>query len=182
MGYDERIHENKWRHYEHKLDIILAMMDPMVVSVMDIGAGPEMYIGARLPEYVDYIPVDYIKRSDATFIYDLNNYEFPDFKVETMIASGILEYLEDLDWIINKFCENCWEAIVTYPLLDQFESDPERIKHWGYVNQHQKEEIIEMFTSRGMELCGEKFDDYTWSHVLLFRQPVDLYTYRENVL
>ena len=82
-------------------------------SVMDLGAG-SMHLRKILPEGVKYYPVDYKKNSDDEIVCDFNKKEFPDLKVDAVIAAGILEYIEDQRWFLDKITESCNKLIISY--------------------------------------------------------------------
>jgi hypothetical protein len=72
-----------------------------VSTVMDLGAG-QCYVKEFLPEGVEYIPVDYLKRGGIDIICDFNQYEFPDKKADCVFLVGVLQYVQDWKWLVRR--------------------------------------------------------------------------------
>ena len=82
-------------------------------SVMDLGAGA-MHLRKILPEGVKYIPVDYKKNAADEIVCDFNKKEFPDVKVDAIVAAGILGYIEDQRWFLDCVAESCNKLAISY--------------------------------------------------------------------
>lgn len=82
-------------------------------SVLDVGAGA-MYLKNILPDNVQYYPLDYTMRCADTIVCDLNNYEFPDLKVDVAVCAGIIGYLNDLEWFFQKLATCAKKIILSY--------------------------------------------------------------------
>jgi hypothetical protein len=120
-------------------------------SVMDLGAGA-MTLKRYLPDDIRYIPVDYIKRYDETVVCDFNKQEFPNYSVDTIFVSGCLEYVENVEWFIEKIQNQCAkEVIISYRSLELTPDIQYRVSI-GWVNFYTTTEIIEIFQKYGFLL------------------------------
>lgn len=79
-------------------------------TIVDIGAANER-IRAFLPGNIRYLPVDYIRYSEETILYDLRKNEFPrlesDSKRTCIILIAIIMYAPDWKWLLRRIGENC---------------------------------------------------------------------------
>jgi len=83
-------------------------------TVLDLGCG-QMWLKDYLPPAVtSYHGCDYASRGADTILCDFNQREFPDLTVDLCFVSGCLEYIEDVDWFLNKISQNCNSLILSY--------------------------------------------------------------------
>lgn len=84
-------------------------------TVIDLGAANER-IKAFLPKQCRYIPVDYIRYSEQTLIFNLDQYEFPTpervpggYNPEgtCIVSMGNLQHVRDWKWYLGLIAENC---------------------------------------------------------------------------
>lgn len=106
LGYEQE----SWRK---RIVIVSSFIANEDKSVVDLGAG-NMQLGRLVSDDVDYYPVDYRKTSEKTIVCDFNNHEFPDIKSDVICAVGILEYIKDPEWFLNRIIDSCRKCIITY--------------------------------------------------------------------
>lgn len=70
-------------------------------SMLDLGAGA-MRARDYLPEGVQYLPVDYKERTPETVVCDFNRYEFPTQTADLVFAVGVLGYVRDWKWFLDR--------------------------------------------------------------------------------
>jgi|GEM_PF-4927130 len=109
--------EDKWG-YEHRgwHMRLVEMADYLSAEdkiVMDLGAG-NMHLRKILPEGTKYIPVDYRATSSETIVCDLNQYQFPDVKVDAIVAAGIFDYIVDKHWFLDSVTNCADKVIISY--------------------------------------------------------------------
>lgn len=114
-----------------------------VRSVLDVGAG-SMFLGKLLPPEVQYYPLDYERHCDETLVCDLNAYEFPDVTADVAVLAGILEYVNDVDWLLDTLSNRVSTIVLTY-----------RGKEKGYKEcLYTCDEMIMKLRYRGFVLTG----------------------------
>ena len=120
-------------------------------SVVDLGAG-NMSLKSILPDGVSYFPVDYIARSEKTIVADFNNYEFPNVLVDCCFCSGVLEYINDLEWFVEKLNQTgCKYILVSYSVRQENQTIEER-RSRAWVNDYTLYELVDLFQQRGFIL------------------------------
>ncbi|MHA4811235.1 methyltransferase domain-containing protein [Flavitalea flava] len=148
---------NTWKEIEYfdeewknRIQQMASYIPPNTKSIMDIGCG-KMWLKEYLPDGCKYFGVDYINRGTDSHLFDLNNYEFPDFTCDLAFVSGCLEYIDDYKWLIDEIAVKNKECIISYCLLDVFTDLKEREKlHWR--NHLSEMELIDLFSKNEMYL------------------------------
>ena len=132
---------------------------------MDIGCG-KMWLKDYLQPGCKYFGVDYIDRGVDSYVFDLNNYEFPDFFCDLAFVSGCLEYIDDYKWLLRKICTQNRVCIISYCIFDVFNDLKERRKlHWK--NQLTERELIDLFVDNDMHLTDKDKTD-TQNYIYVF--------------
>lgn len=126
--------------------------------VMDLGCG-EQWLRNYLPEESEYVPVDYKKRSDDTFIADFNKRQFPPIKVEDIFVSGCLEYINDPEWFIDNICSHALKKVILSYCTTNTHPDIIKRKELFWKNHLSKEEVIRHFEQHGFELQQSNIHD-----------------------
>ena len=144
-----------WRQYEGRVRHMRALLEPGTKSVLDFGAGM-MFLKKLLPPEVKYYPVDMKKRFGETIVCDLNKKQFPDVHADMGFCSGILEYLEDIDWFAGKLYEHTDGVVLSYSILEAFPDISYR-RSRGWVSDLTTEELIACFVRNGFFVTG-------WDH------------------
>lgn len=150
--------ENLWDYRIKKMIEYVDFND--VESIMDLGAGGQ-HVRKYLPKNVKYIPVDYVQREHCmeTVICDFNNDEFPQYHVDLIYLSGILEYIEKPEEWIRKVCDCCEYVVLAYNTFNT-ESINERESR-GWISHLNKDEIIMYFSVNGFKCVAcDKYSEY----------------------
>jgi hypothetical protein len=135
--------------------------------VLEVGAG-RRHLETVLDTRSTYLPSDLVKRSDDTFVADLNKRPLPTLdtlKPDVVVFAGVLEYITGLHdvpaWLAREVstCITSYECASSAPRsLRRF---AEVIRRWrtGWVNTHTEAELVSMFGAAGFD-CDER---RTWS-------------------
>ena len=159
-----------WKDIENNFDFVegnwnarvrqVAQLIPNeVLSIMDLGAGA-MTLRNYIDKKIKYYPVDYCKRSSETILCDFEKKEFPDIEVDCITASGILEYVNDMDWFVKKICEYCKYAVITYNPIEILNSIFIR-QTSSWKNNYTIFEIMKFFMDNGFYPCAERITKST---------------------
>lgn len=145
-----------WTNYEERVRHMRMLIPPETRSILDFGAGV-MFLRKLLPENMSYYPVDYKRRFDETIVCDFNKKEFPEKKADAAFCSGILEYIEDLEWFAAQLTQRVETVILSYSILEAFPNIEER-RETGWVNDFTTEKLIAIFMRHGFYVSE-------WDHV-----------------
>lgn len=117
--------------------------------VLEFGAG-RLILKDHLPKGCTYTPSDIVDRGHGTIVCDLNKRPFPEFdKFDYIVFSGVVEYINDLDEVIDYLVKVSPKIIVSYATREAF---PKYRGIHGWVNEYSKEEFIKLFNRHGYEL------------------------------
>lgn len=111
------LHQKMWLD---RVEVMVKFIDDTDRKVMDLGAG-SMHLKELLSKDVEYYPVDYVKRSSETIVCDFNKNEFPEFDVDVMVCSGILEYIEQPKQFLDNVTKHCRKIILSYKGKEKFD-------------------------------------------------------------
>jgi len=114
--------------------------------VLDVGAGA-MALGSLLAPRCIYQPADVVERRPGCFVADLNRREFPPGAYDFVTFLGVLEYVHDIDWALERAREAAPRMIVTY--CTDIGADPELRRGMGWVNDFSAEAFV-----AALERCG----------------------------
>lgn len=110
--------------------------------VIEFGAG-NAYLRNHLPDSVTYTPSDLIKREDDFLICDLNKGIDLDLRsYDTVILSGVLEYVYDIDRVFNRFPNNIEYVILSYACKNICSVD--RLAN-GWLSDYTQKELEDVF-------------------------------------
>jgi SAM-dependent methyltransferase len=124
-------------------------------SVLDLGCG-QMWLKEFLLPSNQYTGVDYQQRDSETIVCDFNRCEFPNVSADVFFVSGCLEYIHDFESFIENIANSCRRCIISYCCMDEF-SDIQMRRQRAWVNDLTREQLLEMFFSKGMRLtCEDK--------------------------
>lgn len=136
-----------------------------VRSLMDLGCGQQA-CGHMLAETVDYYPVDQYRHIPSTIVKDFNKGEFLEIPVDVIFCSGVLEYIYDLDSLLEKFARYGKTVLCSYCCTD---THPNRATIW--VNHLSHSDFIKLFERHGFSLEQELFpDNECGNHIYFFRK------------
>lgn len=118
--------------------------------VLDIGAGA-MALESVLPRGCAYQPVDVVERRPGCFVADLNQRQFPPGTYDRITFLGVLEYVHDIDWPLQRAREAAPRMIVTY--CSDTGADVALRRGMGWVNDFTAPAFV-----AALERCGWKVE------------------------
>lgn len=121
-------------------------------SVLDLGCG-SMWLKDFLPESVTYYGCDYKSRGPDVLVCDFNKHEFPDIEVDVCFASGVLEYVEDVEWFLNRVSQVSGKLLLSYCTVDDYPDRSFR-KKLCWVNHLSEDELVNLAKTCHLELCS----------------------------
>ena len=127
-------------------------IEPSDKSILDLGCG-KMWLKEYLKPDIIYYGCDYKLRDKNTLVCDFNKMQFPEIFVDICFASGILEYIEDLDWFFDEIRKNCNTFIVSYCILEYNKNIVTRRRN-GWKNHLNSTDLIEKIESKGFLLIN----------------------------
>lgn len=147
----------RWKNYEYfdagwkeRIHQLASFIEDEQV-ILDLGCGP-MWLREMLPPGIHYMGCDYTKREDTTLICDFNKKEFPAVQADACFVSGVLEYVEDPDWFLDRICACCDALLLSYCTTDYHPDRRSRASlHW--VNHLSFTELMDKMEARGFILC-----------------------------
>jgi hypothetical protein len=142
---------NSWKdieRFDNSWDVRVSTMSKLVSStsrsVVDLGCGRsklESYLGVG----VSYLGVDYKKRNDKTCVCDFNEHQFVSGRYDTVFISGVLEYIDDVDWFANQVKRSANnEIIISYCTTDLNPSLSKRLRN-GWKNHLSAKLLVDLF-------------------------------------
>lgn len=119
-------------------------------TLLDVGAG-NMDLKKFLPIEIGYTPADLYKRNENTIVFDLNKKQFTNKKFDFISAIGLIEYLNDPIWFLNKCYLHSKILLFTYNIyknnfLLNFLKKKNR-KKLGYFNHYNLDEILKLLNN-----------------------------------
>jgi methyltransferase family protein len=123
---------------------------PAGSRVIDIGAGSQAVRGL-LPAGCDYVPVDLVSRSPDTVVCDLNRDALPELTADWLIASGVLEYVFDVDRVVAWMASAAPRIALSYETADDQTRYYRRARSW--VNDYTGEQMHALLAGHGLEVA-----------------------------
>jgi hypothetical protein len=149
--------------WESRNPVIASMIEPNS-KILEFGAGT-MTLPKYLPENCTYIPSDIFERVPGILVCDLNAGDIPLLpKVDVVAFSGVLEYINDVQRIINHLQGICNTIVASYAICTM--KKPEEIKlrrSAGWINDYTEEEFLKIFRNSGF-VCVKKT---TWTNQIV---------------
>jgi len=138
--------------------------------ILDIGCG-RMWLKDFLDSSKVYLGCDFVKRNDDTIVCNLNDNQFPEIKADLCFVSGCFEYVENIEWFLDKL-EACAPALIISYCTRDLNPDLKLRKSMGWVNHLSFQEIVRMIASRGFSLV-KRVDVIDGNEILKFvRQAI----------
>jgi hypothetical protein len=125
---------------------------PAGSRVIDVGAGSQVVRGL-LPGGCDYVPVDLVSRSPDTVVCDLNRDVLPGLTADWLVASGVLEYVFDVDRVVGWMASAAPRIALSYETADGQTRYYRRARSW--VNDYTGEQMRALLTGHGLEVVKE---------------------------
>lgn len=136
--------ERDYSIWNNRTGIALEMLETDCKSILDLGAGGMCSLNFISPE-IAYYPVDFFKRYPETIVCDLNKGEFPEQKVDCVLALGILQYIEPAEKLIENICNCCNSVIFSYSTILEASRNFAGRQRRGVRNNYKLVDIIKMF-------------------------------------
>ncbi|RTL78617.1 MAG: class I SAM-dependent methyltransferase [Hyphomicrobiales bacterium] len=142
--------ENLSPDWDERTALIAALV-PAGSSVIEFGAA-RLVLRRHLDPSCSYQPVDLVKRSDDTIVFDLNGAlpKLPQ-QYDVAIFSGVLEYVHDLGRIMEWLPRISRSVIFSYAVTDML-SDPVTRRQNGWVNSFSDKEIRRIVGMAGLDV------------------------------
>jgi hypothetical protein len=152
----------------------MATLVPKGSRVVEFGAG-SCRLKAWLDASCEYIPSDIVQRGPDTVICDLNRSPLPNLahlNVNVALFAGVLEYLGDLDGVVDwlsRFVESC---IVSYDCVPCGLTLPGRLRerfrrqYYGYLSDYTEDQLVAIFRRRGF--ANAHSDSWTNQRLFVF--------------
>lgn len=146
---------------------LLATLIPANSVVLEFGAG-RVTLPHFLPQGCTYIPSDIVKRTQDTFVCDLNAPQLTSFPVhDVSVFSGVLEYVHNLPRLLTRLATQSRYVIASYASTDFAEQrDSLRRRKHGWVNDYSLDGFQALFGDQGFQ-C-EQMILYDTQHLFRF--------------
>jgi hypothetical protein len=119
---------------------------PDHVRVLDLGCGA-MTLGSLLKPGCSYFPADVVERRKGCFVVDLNRQEFPVGRYDWVTFLGVLEYIHDVGWPMQKARQAAPNLLVTY--CTHIGGDVSIRRGMGWVNDLNRAEFETLLMDTG---------------------------------
>lgn len=129
--------------------------------VVDVGAGAQA-LRSVLPSDCTYVPVDIVQRTPDTITCDLNRDEPPALSADYLVASGLVEYINDAGRLVRWMASVAPNVVLSYEPADG-ESRRYR-RSSGWVNDYTEGEIRELLSGNGLMVV----DSATWRRQTIY--------------
>jgi hypothetical protein len=157
--------DNRWKnfnedYYERDNLVKNILENKKISSVLDLGSGHQNLESFFFRNNISYIPVDKYKRSNNTIICDFDKFEFPSNKTDCSLALGILEYVSDINWFIDKLSDSTNMFIIfSYHGLEDL-SDLKIRSKYLWKNNYKNIDLLSKFNKFKMidvkQNCSER--------------------------
>ena len=147
--------------------------------VLDIGAGRQQLRGFLDPRST-YVGSDLVARDAEMLVIDLNARPLPrlrHFRFDVAVLAGVIEYVSQVDSLIDWLHENFPCCVVSYGSAKQLRGVNRLGQSWerascGWVNSFTGEELVSRFISAGFRLqeTGDWKTPEGDESILLFRR------------
>jgi hypothetical protein len=136
-------------------------------SVLDLGCGP-MWLKEFLGPENSYHGCDYLDRGPGTLVCDFNAKQFPDVKADVTFISGCLEYVEDVEWFIDRVAAAAPKCVIAYCIVNPGDNLARRRQN-AWVNDLTEEGLIALMGRHGLQF-KEKGERFMSSQIYVFEQ------------
>ena len=152
----------------------IARFIPPNSRVIEFGAGRRQ-LEKLLDPTCSYVPSDLTDRGPGTLVCDLNRRPFPDLShlnVDTAVFGGVLEYLQDLESLVEWLAQHVSLCVVSYAcapprdgMFRLLRSSFDRY-YYGYMNAYEEDQLIDIFRKGGFHCVAR--DLWTSQRLFLF--------------
>lgn len=143
---------------------LIADLIPDGSSVVEFGAA-RLVLPRYLGQTCTYQPVDLVKRSDDTLVFDLNG-PLPALprRYDYAVFSGVLEYVEDIDRVMRWLPGVANQIIFSYAVTD-FLSDPVTRRRNGWINSFSDADVRKLIKKSGLSCLSTQ----RWREQLVYQ-------------
>ncbi len=121
-------------------------------DIIEFGAG-NMYLKTMLKTNQNYSASDIVKRYPETIVCDLNKtIEIDLSKFDTVIFSGVLEYVYDIYNVFNMISEQEVKYVILSYACSNFDNVSREKKGW--LSDFNKNELLKIFEDNNYELLN----------------------------
>ena len=140
--------------WKNRIARMVSLLPLITKSIVDLGCG-KMWLKEFLHSDITYYGVDYTKREDETIICDLNRQEFPKIYADCYFLSGIVEYINNVNWLCNNLSRYTNVVILSYCSKDSV-----KYRQPAWVNHFSRIDLLNKFEETGfkMEKMIENFN------------------------
>jgi len=118
-------------------------------KIIEFGAG-NMILKTHLQNYQSYTPSDIIQRFEETVICDLNKpINFSMELYNTVIFSGVLEYVYDIDFVFKELGPTVKQIVLSYCCADIVKLSRDKN---GWLSDYTKNDLEEIFKKEGFKI------------------------------
>jgi hypothetical protein len=108
-------------------------------KVLEFGAG-RLVLKDYLPRNCTYYNSDIVKRNEQTLVIDLNK-ELPELsKVDFIVFSGVLEYVKDVEHLLEHCSRYTKTILLSYAVTDHFSNSKNR-RVSGWISDLSEDDI-----------------------------------------
>jgi hypothetical protein len=152
----------------------IARLIPSTSRVIEFGAGRRQ-LEKFLEPTCTYVPSDIVDRGPGTFVCDLNQRRLPDLShlnVDTAVFSGVLEYLHDLESLVEWLARHVSLCVASYACVPPGKRIFQRLRdrfnrfYYGYMSSYGEEDLIDLFRRAGFRCIAR--DPWNSQRVFLF--------------
>lgn len=127
-------------------------------KVLDIGCGAQD-LKLFLPDDVVYVGADIYQRDEECLIIDFNKGILPDLdeiEFDVAIFSGVLEYLEDVQYALNWAKKIAGKIILSYAVLERNPSISRRTFKSGFYNHFSESDFEREMADSGLQITDKQ--------------------------
>lgn len=111
-------------------------------NIIEFGAG-NMILKTFLNNYESYTPSDIIHRFEETIVCDLNQtLEFDLSKYDTVVFSGVLEYVYNVEKVIEQLSSSINQIVLSYCCADIVKLSRDKN---GWLSDYKKSDLEQIF-------------------------------------
>ncbi len=113
----------------------------------------EQRLGGALPGNCEYFAIDGVKLSKGATTWDYNEYQFPNIYVDMVCVTGLLEYINDVDWFVEQTSNHADERIVlSYCCWDGASKGLRARAENNWVNKLTFDNLLSAFLEHGFAI------------------------------
>lgn len=165
----------EWGRHEGRVKVIAGLVPPHLGSLADYGEGKSM-LRRLLPPAMDYYPLDYRKRSEATILCDFDRDPLPAIQTDGAVCTATLVFLHRGEELLAHIAEHTKDTVILSYVTREKVPDREARRMSGYVTDFSEEDIRSLMEGRGFRLEEMLPDPANQiDRIFLFRRTENLF-------